>query len=105
MFLLFFLVNTQLQIVLVSLGASVGLSASSLLLLAFVPDISSKRVYGSVVGVFGSFEDVGLIVGPVMFGLIWSTYTPILIFAAGSITQIAGACFLLPIRLRQRHEK
>jgi DHA1 family multidrug resistance protein-like MFS transporter len=100
-FLLFFLVGSQLQLLVVSLAVSIGLSASSLLLLALIPDVASKKLYGSVVGVYGSFEDVGLILGPVMFGLIWSAYTPIMIFAAGSITQIVGACFLWPLRQKQ----
>jgi MFS family permease len=96
-FLLFFPVRSQFGLLLVSLVVSVGLSASSLLLLALIPDVASNTLYGTVVGVYGSFEDAGLIVGPILFGLIWSTYSPILIFAAGSITQMLGALFLLPI--------
>jgi MFS family permease len=97
-FLLFFLVHSQLQLVLVSLLVSVGLSASSLLLLSIIPDVTAKQQYGSVIGVYGSFEDLGLIIGPLTFGLIWSTYSPILIFAAASVTQIVGAFFLWSLR-------
>ena len=104
-FLLFFLVGTPTQLMIVSLIVSVGLSASSLLLLALIPDVASNRAYGAVVGVYGSFEDVGLILGPVVFGLIWSVYAPVLIFVAGSITQVLGAFCLLPIvRNRRRRE-
>jgi MFS family permease len=96
-FLLFFLAKNPFQLMLVSLVVSVGLSASSLLLLAIIPDVASNRVYGTAVGLYGSFEDMGLILGPVVFGLIWSAYSPVLIFAAGALTQIVGAFFLLPI--------
>ncbi len=104
-FLLFFLVGTPSQLMIVSLIVSVGLSASSLLLLALIPDVASDRAYGAVVGVYGSFEDVGLILGPVVFGLIWSAYTPVWIFAAASITQVLGAFCLLPlVRNHRRRE-
>jgi len=104
-FLLFFLVGTPTQLMIISLIVSVGLSASSLLLLALIPDVASDRAYGAVVGVYGSFEDVGLILGPVVFGLVWSLYTPVLIFAAGSITQVLGAFCLLPlVRSRIRRQ-
>ena len=96
-FLLYLFVGTQSQLMLVSLIVSVGLSASSLLLLALIPDVSPNGLHGAVVGVYGSFEDLGLIIGPVIFGLVWSLYTPILIFAAGAIAQVAGAIFLIPI--------
>ena len=104
-FLLFFLVGTPTQLMIVSLIVSVGLSASSLLLLALIPDVTSDRAYGAVVGVYGSFEDVGLILGPVVFGLIWSAYTPVWIFVAASITQVLGAFCLLPlVKNRRRRE-
>jgi MFS family permease len=102
-FLLFFLVGTSSQLLIVSVVVSVALSASSLLLLAVIPDVASESVYGTVVGVYGSFEDMGLILGPLVFGLIWSAYSPILIFAAGSITQVVGALFLLGVRRKRYH--
>ena len=102
-FLLYFIVVTPFQLVSISLLTSVGLSASSLLLLALVPEVAPVSGYGMVVGVYGSFEDVGLILGPIVFGLIWSAYAPVLIFAAGSITQIVAAvCLLKIIRHRNR---
>lgn len=101
-FLLFFFAGNPTQLLIVSLIVSVGLSASSLLLLALIPDVASDKAYGTVVGVYGSIEDVGLILGPIVFGLIWSLYTPVLIFAAGSITQLLGAFCLLPL-VKNRH--
>jgi DHA1 family multidrug resistance protein-like MFS transporter len=104
-FLLFFLVGTPTELMIVSLVVSVGLSASSLLLLALVPDVVSDKTYGAAVGVYGSFEDVGLILGPVVFGLVWSAYTPVWIFVVGSITQVLGALCLLPLVQNQHQRK
>ncbi len=63
-FLLFFLVGNPSQLMIVSLIVSIGLSASSLLLLALIPDVASDRAYGAVVGIYGSFEDLGPNSGP-----------------------------------------
>jgi DHA1 family multidrug resistance protein-like MFS transporter len=103
-FLLFFLVRDSSQLMLVSLVVSVGLSASSMLLLSLTSDVASNKSYGTVVGVYGSFEDAGVILGPLVFGFIWSTYTPVLIFAAGAITQLVGALFIVPI-MRKPHQR
>ncbi len=104
-FFFFFLAGTVSQLMLVSLVVSVGLSGSSLLLLALVPDVATNSLYGTVIGIYGSFEDVGLILGPVIFGLIWTAYAPNLIFAAGSITQIVGAFFLLAVAEKRSQRK
>lgn len=104
-FLFFFLAGTVSELMLVSLVVSVGLSGSSLLLLALVPDVASNSLYGTVIGIYGSFEDVGLILGPVTFGLIWTAYAPNLIFAVGSITQIVGAFFLLGVVVKRNQRK
>jgi MFS family permease len=104
-FLLFFLVRNSSQLILASLIVSVGLSASSMLLLSLTPDVAGDESYGTVVGVYGSSEDAGVILGPLVFGFIWSTYTPVLIFAAGAITQLVGALLVFPImRKRQQRE-
>ena len=101
-FLLFFLVGDSSQLMIASLTVSVGLSASSLLLFSLTPDLASNESYGTVIGVYGSFEDAGMILGPVVFGFIWGSYTPTLIFAAGAITQLVGALLIVPI-MRKPH--
>jgi MFS family permease len=70
--------------------------------LTIVPEVAPSNKYGTVVGIFGSFEDAGTIVGPIVFGFIWSAFSPALIFAAASITQILGA-FLIILIARQQH--
>jgi DHA1 family multidrug resistance protein-like MFS transporter len=96
LFLLYFLAGTSYQLLLVSVAVGVGLSGTSLLL-AMVPDVAPNRMYGATVGVYGSFEDLGSITGPLIFGFVWSAFGPVFIFAASSITQLLGAVLILAI--------
>jgi len=104
-FLLFFLVGNSSQLVLASLVVSVGLAASSMLLFSLTPEVAPNESHGTVIGVYGSFEDAGVILGPIVFGFIWSTYAPILIFAAAAITQLVGALLILPIMRKARRRQ
>jgi len=95
------LVQTSPQLMLISIIVSVGLAASSLLL-ALVPEVTPRTLYGTAVGLYGSFEDLGIIVGPLLFGLVWVAYGPVFIFVASSLTQIVGALLVLAIHPRQK---
>jgi len=103
-FLLYLLANAALQVFLVSIAVGLGLSAS-LLLLSLVPDVTSKRMYGTVVGIYGSCEDLGIIMGPLVYGLVWSAIGPVYIFVASSITQILAAVLVLAIRQRSNRSR
>jgi len=98
-FILYLLANTVFQVFIVSTAAGLGLSAS-LLLLSLVPDVTPKRMYGTVVGIYGSCEDLGIIMGPLVYGLVWSAIGPVYIFVAASITQILAAALVFAIKQR-----
>ena len=90
-FLSFLLVKTPSQLLLASGIVSVGISASSLLLLGVIPEVTPDKFYGTAVGVYGAFEDLGGIFGPLVFGLVWTALSPVAIFAVGSLAQLVGA--------------
>jgi DHA1 family multidrug resistance protein-like MFS transporter len=99
-FLLYLLANTAYQIFLVSIAAGLGLSATSLLL-AIVSDVTPKRMYGTVVGIYGSCEDLGIIMGPLVYGLVWSAIGPVYIFVASSVTQVLSAALVFAIKQKR----
>ena len=99
-FLLYLFANTAYQIFLVSIAAGLGLSATSLLL-AIVPDVTPKRMYGTVVGIYGSCEDLGIIMGPLVYGLVWSAIGPVYIFVASSVTQVLSAALVFAIKQKR----
>jgi MFS family permease len=99
LFLLYFLVNTPFQIRIVSIAIGIGFSGSSLLL-AMIPDVTSSAMQGTAIGIFGSFEDLGMITS-LLFGFVWDVFGPIYIFAASSITQLVGAILVYGIGERR----
>jgi MFS family permease len=101
LFLLYFLANTSYQILIVSIAIGVGFSGTSLLL-AMIPDVSPAAMQGTTIGIYGSFEDLGVIGAPLLFGFVWSVFGPVYIFAASAITQLIGALLVYGVK---RHEK
>jgi ACDE family multidrug resistance protein len=99
-FLFFLMAGSQSLLSLVSIAVSVGLSATSLLL-AMIPEIAPNSRYGTYVGLYGSFEDLGTIIGPLIFGFVWSAFSPVLIFVVGSLVQLVSALLILGIRPKQ----
>jgi MFS family permease len=97
MFLFYFVAKTQPQLFLVSVMVSLMLAADSLLL-ALVPKVTSNTIYGAAVGIYGSFEDLGFLIGPLIFGFVWSTFNPVLIFAVASLAQLVSAILVLAIK-------
>jgi len=69
-------------------SAGIGwLSAGLLpLALAAVP----RDDQGTAIGVFGSMEDAGLLVGPLLFGAVWSSYGPRSIFPVVTALAVVG---------------
>ena len=55
------------------------------------PEIEPSRLYGVAVGIYGSFEDIGVMVGPTVYGLVWSMYAPSFVFLAAFLTQLVPA--------------
>ena len=96
-FLLYFLANTSYEVLLVSIVVGVSLSGTSLLL-AMIPDVMPSTMYGAAVGIYGSFEDMGVIIGPLVYGFVWSTTGPVYIFAASAVAQILAAFLVVPIK-------
>ena len=100
-FLLYLLASTSYQVLLVSIVAGVSLSGTSLLL-AMIPDVTPSTMYGAAVGIYGSFEDMGIIIGPLVYGFVWSTTSPVYIFAASAVAQILAAVLVLPIKRKPK---
>lgn len=100
MLLLFFFVETSLQLILVSIGVSVFLSVSPLLL-AMLFEATPGRLRGMSMGVYGSFEDMGIVIGPPLYGLIWSIYAPGFAFLAGAAFQFLSILLIHVINVEQ----
>jgi hypothetical protein len=47
---------------------------------------------------YGSFEDLGFIIGPLVLGFVWNTFSPVSIFLVGSFALFASALLVLKIK-------
>jgi len=70
-----------------------GWLSASLLPLALGP--VPRPAQGTAIGVFGSFEDLGLLVGPVLIGAIYSSYGATSIFPAVAAVGLLGGAVAL----------
>jgi MFS family permease len=77
-----------------SVGA--GWLSASLLPLALAPVPRSAQ--GTAVGVFGSFEDLGLLVGPVLIGAVYAAYGGTSVFPVVAVVGLFGATTAMMLR-------
>ena len=103
LFLLHMLVRSSFQLLLASVMVSISLSVHSLLL-ALLSENAPRALRGTAMGVYGSFEDLGMILGPLVYGAVWSIYSPASIFMAASVLQILSILPVLAIRERPPKE-
>jgi NNP family nitrate/nitrite transporter-like MFS transporter len=102
LFLLYFAVGSSSQALLVTIAIGLGLAATSLLL-AMIPDVTPRAMHGTAIGIYGSFEDLGVIAGPLIYGFVWSIFGPMYIFAATSITQLLAAILMYKVKEKEVH--
>lgn len=79
------------EMVAATLVFSVGFGCLSASLLPFALTTVPRASQGTAVGVFGSFEDLGLMVGPVLIGTVYATYGARSIFPVVAGAAIAGS--------------
>jgi predicted MFS family arabinose efflux permease len=92
----YFFIDTISSIYLISIGVSIALSVSPLTV-AILSETTSKEHLGMSFGIFGSFEDIGIMMGPAIYGIIWASYQPRYIFVVSGITQLISAFLVLSI--------
>jgi len=72
LFLLIQFASTPLHITLLTIGLIISYSSPSISLI-MCSKLASKEKLGITMGIYGSFEDLGLIIGPLIFGYVWET--------------------------------
>jgi MFS family permease len=65
--------------------------------LAMLTDVTPRRLMGTSLGLYSTFENLGMIFTPPILSIAWS-YTPEAMFAAIALTQTIGILLLLPSR-------
>ena len=81
-------------------SAGVGWLSASLLPLALAP--VARPLQGTAIGVFGSFEDFGLLIGPILISAVYAGYGVQSIFLVVGVIAAVGAVFSFLLRRPDR---
>ena len=88
---------TPIQMTLLTVGIAGCLSTASLIL-TMLSMVVSQELSGMAMGIYGSFEDLGLILGPLIYGLIWEIYSPSHIFLESAVSLLIGLVFIAKVK-------
>ncbi len=89
------LAGSPMQIVLVLMAFTMCFSPITPLLLAMLTDATPRGLLGTSMGIYSTFENLGIVFAPPIYGLIWSSYAPSATFVFGAMTQILGILLLI----------
>ena len=98
-FFAYFFAKSAMHIYLISIMLSVCLSVSPLLT-AMISELSPSEHMGMSMGIHGSFEDVGAMLGPAISGMVWAALSPKYIFIVSGVTQLIGAILVVLYKVK-----
>jgi len=90
------------QMLLATMGGAVGFSLAGPALLALLTDITSPEEYGTAMGIYGVFEDVGVMTGPLLYGFVWKSQGLTSIFYVSATLEALGVILTLMLRQRKK---
>ena len=67
-------------------------------LLALLTDLVSRDLWGSIHGVHGTFQDIGVMISPIMASVAWIRFGPMSLFPIAGVVQILNLIIILWIR-------
>lgn len=94
------LARTNVQLALLLMVFTVCFSPLTPLLLAMLTDATPPGLLGTSMGIYSTFENLGIVFTPPVYSLIWSAYSPSAIFVFGAITQVLGILLVFYARKR-----
>ncbi len=90
MFLIYGLAQSPLHLTVITALVTLTFSSTSVSLI-MLSKLADKDKLGMTMGIYGSFEDLGLVIGPLVFGFIWDSYGP------GYLFPVSAAALFLAI--------
>ena len=97
-YLSFLLIDKVSLAFLSTIGVAAGFAFIFPSILALLTDLVGSEVYGSAMGIYGTFEDVGIIIAPLLFGFAWTIYGPYSIFYGSALIQVLGVALILLVK-------
>ncbi|HUS78797.1 MAG TPA: MFS transporter [Patescibacteria group bacterium] len=94
------LASTPLQLTASLIFFTMCFSPLTPLLLAMLTEATPGGLLGTSMGIYSTFENLGIVLTPPVYSLIWTAYAPSAIFVFGALTQILGILLILTVRKR-----
>jgi MFS family permease len=91
----FTLARTPLQLTLVLITFRVIFSPLTPMFLAMLTDVTPQRLIGTSMGIYSTFENLGIVLTPPVYSVIWNAYAPGYIFMFSALTQVIGIILIL----------
>jgi predicted MFS family arabinose efflux permease len=98
LFLVIRVADTPIQVMLITIGLLMSFSSQSVSLI-IVSKLASREKLGATMGLYSSFEDLGLIIGPLVFGYVWEVYGARNIYLIASLAAFIAIILLSQTKL------
>ena len=95
LFLMYWFAQTPLHLTVITALVIFGFVSSSVSLI-LLTKLADREKLGMTMGLYGSFEDFGLVVGPLIYGFVWDAFGPKYLFPVSAV-----ALFLAIISISQ----
>lgn len=91
-------VSTPIQLTIVTVFVIFSFSSQSVSLI-MLTKLADRNKLGMTMGLYGSFEDLGLIVGPLIFGVVWDVLGPKYLFPVSAVALLLAIISLSMVKI------
>jgi DHA1 family multidrug resistance protein-like MFS transporter len=90
--------STPLHLTIITVLVIFSFSSQSVSLI-MLSKLADREKLGMTMGLYGSFEDLGLIVGPLIFGVVWDVLGPKYLFPVSSVALLLAIISLSQVKI------
>lgn len=95
-FAILFFARSPVHMALALIGLETCFLPMTPLLLAMLSEATPQSLLGTSMGIYSTFENLGTVLAPPVYSVLWSVYTPSSIFPVSALIMLLGAFLLLP---------
>lgn len=99
-----FFAETPVQLTLATVAFGLFFSPLTPLFLATLTEVTPHGLLGAAMGFYSTFENLGIVVSPPIYSMLWSVHAPRTVFLFSASTQVLGILLILSIRGRHKRK-
>ena len=98
MFLTYGFARSPLQLSVITVLVTLTFASTSVSLI-MLSKLADRDKLGMTMGIYGSFEDLGLVVGPLVFGFVWDSFGPEYLFPVSAVALFLAIISVLRVKI------